>query len=489
MRSLAFDTPANTFRSWRRSTFARSGNSLGLFARRRSMKLLSIFGFLCLLVVLPLAAAAQTFDLAADWSDTANPNGVWSYNGTPGTPLAPHQPDWDSIDSFWSSPQPAWAAAAYPNAGHIPMWAKGASATSALDWPAGVVGMHAVDSAPGVATGVTWTSPIDGTIDISGGVWFMDHPAGAGRSMDWSLLANGSLLTQGTISSGDAFDSSTPFDLGAGNGGRSVLQRAVSVRDVITLQFERSAGSQFPFFAGVRLAITALPNLPEPGPDEGAALCAATGAGATFFDTCVTTHANLIRLISPQGSGDHIHEEGYAICSNGGATVHGYDASVVDAGFSAPTTATGSKNVRTTTDGKFRLTQNFTRTPNAAEVEVKMTLRNISRAPISDVQISRYVSFDINEARVKSAVATEDSVAAVNVNGLMLSADTLDQGVPHFTEIEAFDPWRTSRTGCEALSPLASPAGPDNLTGRLTYNLGTMAPGATSVVRVVYKRF
>ena len=50
----------------------------------------------------------RVFDLAADWSDTENPNGVWSYNG--GNNSLAHAAAWDSIVfDYWSGPQPAWA--------------------------------------------------------------------------------------------------------------------------------------------------------------------------------------------------------------------------------------------------------------------------------------------------------------------------------------------------------------------------------------------
>ncbi len=36
------------------------------------------------------ARAGIVFDLASDWSDTNNPNGVWSYDERPGVALANH---------------------------------------------------------------------------------------------------------------------------------------------------------------------------------------------------------------------------------------------------------------------------------------------------------------------------------------------------------------------------------------------------------------
>lgn len=57
-------------------------------------------GFLLTLFAVPNHTAPVLFDLAADWSDTSNPNGVWSYNKAPGQPLTTHQADWNPARNF-----------------------------------------------------------------------------------------------------------------------------------------------------------------------------------------------------------------------------------------------------------------------------------------------------------------------------------------------------------------------------------------------------
>ncbi len=65
---------------------------------------------------------SRVFDLAADWSDTDNPNGVWSYNE--GTNALPHVAAWDSIVfDYWSGPQPAWADSEHGRP-RMPSWFK-----------------------------------------------------------------------------------------------------------------------------------------------------------------------------------------------------------------------------------------------------------------------------------------------------------------------------------------------------------------------------
>jgi hypothetical protein len=219
----------------------------------------------CLLVLLAAwiaspAAALTIYDLAADWSDASNPNGVWSYDGSPGTPIATHVADWDPGSSAFLAAQPAWAAAALPSAGHVPMWLKSVgSGVAGVDLPAGTVGMHGSESA---AAGVTWTSPGDGTVDVSGATWqFIKAGVHASRSMTWKILLNGSLLTSGVISGADAFTSAAPFDFSAGSGGAGALGGiAVATGDVITLQFEKLSLSAT--FAAAELAIAF--DAPEP---------------------------------------------------------------------------------------------------------------------------------------------------------------------------------------------------------------------------------
>jgi choice-of-anchor C domain-containing protein len=198
--------------------------------------------------------SVTTYDLAAGWSDVVNPNGVWSYNGAPGRAITNRVTDWAASDNVFGSAQPAWAAAAFPAAGHVPMWFKRASDSSTLDVPVGRVGMHGSETSN---AGVSWISPIDGAVDISGAVWQAaktgDH---AGRSMNWNLLKNGVTLTGGRVSGNDSFTSVSPFLFRNGSGGASALTNVmVSRGDVITIELFKA--SFYASFVGVDLTITA----------------------------------------------------------------------------------------------------------------------------------------------------------------------------------------------------------------------------------------
>lgn len=201
--------------------------------------------------------AAVLYDLAADWSDTSNPNGPWSYNGVDGLPLPVHRDDWDSqtrIEHF-NSAQPAWCAEDLSRS--VPMAFKSLGVTAGTIWnldaPAGSVGMH---GQPAFA-GVTWTSPGDGTATVSGHVWKMRN--NIGRTIEWRLTLNGAVLTGGTMTEANPFTSAAPFNLADGFGGLPVLSFPVVAGDVIGLDAGRTF-EQDSDFVGVNLSISVVPE-------------------------------------------------------------------------------------------------------------------------------------------------------------------------------------------------------------------------------------
>src|SRR4029079_14552480 len=166
---------------------------------------------------------AQTYDLRVDWSDTSNPNGVWAYRqGTSPLPAG----TW----SFDFSAQPAWTGA---NGAPLPVWLR-AQSNAGLDVQVGDIVTHTTDQSSGGSNGasnVTWTSPAGGTIDISGGVWMIRD---IGRSDAWFLRLNGTLLSTGSLFSGDTFNRANQFNLDAGSGG-SLNNISVNAGDVLEL--------------------------------------------------------------------------------------------------------------------------------------------------------------------------------------------------------------------------------------------------------------
>jgi Concanavalin A-like lectin/glucanases superfamily/Fibronectin type III domain len=212
-------------------------------------------------------AKAITYDLKADWSNSSNPNGVWSYNER--TNPLPFQPNWGNAGEFTGA-QPAWAQSpgTDPNTDHtyIPAWLKlSATPTFALDLQSGDVGLHTWSPENGMGLGpgnATWTSPITGTVDLSGSVW---EARNIGRSNHWSLTINGTVVTAGDISAANSSRSS-PFDFTSGTGGAAVLNHVpVFAGEVIKLQFDATTpNTGFGDFVGVNFTVNAVLCTPPP---------------------------------------------------------------------------------------------------------------------------------------------------------------------------------------------------------------------------------
>lgn len=159
---------------------------------------------------LPPDDGGQTWDLSADWSDTANPNGPWSYNAG-SAPIATHLSD-------WSAGLPAWVLAPAPSYGHIPLWASANCSfieASGFDLSCGTVICHSNDPANGTdvdLANITWTSPVTGAATVDFATWAAGD--GDGRSNAWRLYHGATLLAEGVVGDGDAYDSAHPATYG-----------------------------------------------------------------------------------------------------------------------------------------------------------------------------------------------------------------------------------------------------------------------------------
>lgn len=133
------------------------------------------------------SASATTIDynLSNEWSDTSNPNGVWAFYS--GTTLM-------TIHHYWYETN-VWDINGTTN----PSWAKRNVVESG--WNDSQVGdivaqawWYGTES-----TNVTWTSPLDGVIDIFGRSWDTYgqwNDQGLGRDGGWSLDVNDVVIAQ-----------------------------------------------------------------------------------------------------------------------------------------------------------------------------------------------------------------------------------------------------------------------------------------------------
>jgi probable HAF family extracellular repeat protein len=200
-------------------------------------------------------AEAAVFDLNANWSDTTNPNGPWSYNEGNNV-LSNHVNAWEQSLSYQ---QPAWADSE-TGTDRLPAWFKATGVEPGMDWQIGDIVVHTHDYANGVGNGtanLTWRSPLDGTADVSGFVWIARD---IGRAETWDLYLNEILLTSGEIFSGDPYDRANPFYFSDGsNGPTAITNLVVRSGDVLKLEFVSeytNAGD----FVGVNLTVTAVPE-------------------------------------------------------------------------------------------------------------------------------------------------------------------------------------------------------------------------------------
>lgn len=206
----------------------------------------------------PAFAETVVHDIAADWSDERNPNGAWTYTGNNGAVLTEIQVDWDRKAEFLTE-QRAWANAILAKPNHVPMWFK-ASQPSGLDVPG--VGMHGSEGTIDAWVGVVWTSPVDGAVAISGGVWqalkTTFGPYGGNhqiRNSDWRLRHNNFVIAAGNVSGTDTYSSASPFTFDAGASIDSLQAIEIATGDELALEF--MSPTSYACFIGIDLVISA----------------------------------------------------------------------------------------------------------------------------------------------------------------------------------------------------------------------------------------
>ena len=239
-----------------------------------------------------------------------------------------------------------------------------------------------------------------------------------------------------------------------------------------------------------------------------------SGADATYLLIQASDHGYLTVFESPAGR-DTLFADGYAVCSGGGAVVHGYDVSGTEEGFEAPTIEqpnpgafplTVTRNTTDQLNGGFQLTQVWNK-PDATEkdVTVTMTLKNTSPTTKSGVRLSRTTDMDVGSnsantdyagdlgARTTDSAFQWDDVSGPEPDppeGRTLTALTFK--TPHTTAIEPFTSWAGAtgtRLGCTPVAqttPVTTTT--EDLTMRVVYNLGNMAAGQSKTVKFKYGR-
>lgn len=180
------------------------------------------------------AGLAIVWDFDADWSETQNPNGVWSL--LEGENPLPHIASWQSSLGGWSQPQPGWAESENGN-NRLPFFFRSnGSETFANDFNAGDTVIHSWDPVNGVGNGqgtIRWTAPYRCYVRLNGEVWIGRD---IGRAVTVRIRRNGATVASAPVSSGDPYSSANPLPLNDGAGPLNVLQ--LEAGDTIDLLFE-----------------------------------------------------------------------------------------------------------------------------------------------------------------------------------------------------------------------------------------------------------
>lgn len=280
------------------------------------------------------SAPVLTYQLRSDWSEVANPNGPWAFWA--GDALLPHVAEW-SLDP--ANLHPGWAFDST-----IPFWFRSVSGPapgSENDWAAGDVVVHTHN--PGGPNGptnglasLTWTSPVDGTLDVTGGVWEarnLPDLSGGVRGNRWNLYLRDELISSGVVTGDDLFDRAHPFDLASGSGGSEAIRNLrVFAGDVLRLAlvptgFEGDyVGVNLTVFvrpvdAPAAWIVSTLAGSGQPGRQDGAGIAAAFNApnagytGPGQFAYIADTRNHVIRRVDIS-TGDTVTIAGTGVPGN-----------------------------------------------------------------------------------------------------------------------------------------------------------------------------
>jgi len=226
------------------------------------------------MALVPARASAQscpTSYLNADWSDTENPTGLWSYRA--GGAALPSVESWQRDLGGWTRPQPGWAESESEN-NRLPFWYRSNGyETFAVDYRRCDVVVHTQDDGNGVGNGnaaLVWTAPVDSAVWIRGNLWMARD---IDRGNAWSLYRNDELLSEGAIASGDPYSRDSPFRLEDGSGGAGAVDEVmVQAGDEIRLVLTRT--TTVGDFVGVRMRVGCV------APDSG------TTTTTLYFPDC-----------------------------------------------------------------------------------------------------------------------------------------------------------------------------------------------------------
>lgn len=232
-------------------------------------------------------------------------------------------------------------------------------------------------------------------------------------------------------------------------------------------------------------------------PAPGSITCASTytsGSGQGLFQWCVTSNGNVVSIQSPEAE-EHIFEgtvgEGYQICDFTALVAYTDYAAAADTGnwkASVVTQPNGPNTFpltikRTTTDGKYTLTQKFSQVPADFTIKIATTVKNnTTSSPF--LYVYRYADLDIDNAGAFSIDWFDQGANSAwgylpFQDGIMLSSGT--PALFHSASATKLVP---------AHCDFPSVATPANIDGGVYLLHGfTAAPKSSTTFTVIYRRF
>jgi len=202
-------------------------------------------------------AATITYNLSSDFSNSANPNGTWSFTrGTfplvhflPGTPNAINAV---LADGYWGIGSDLNNNT--PEVGRVTGDGSAASGYSNSDFLAGDVIVHSTNPGSGDHVFINWTAPTNGTIDFSGSVWYAHSPVD--RSNQVVVTLAGAVEGSATVNNANSRPNAIAFS-GAG--------LTVAENDVLAFEIYASPGQTYGSLDGISETIAFTPSaVPEP---------------------------------------------------------------------------------------------------------------------------------------------------------------------------------------------------------------------------------
>jgi hypothetical protein len=205
------------------------------------------------------SAVAQTvtvYDLKTDWSESANPNGVWRYRA--GTTNLVHAADWTGAALGYT--QPVWTTSSTPRLGaFLPAIFRATGTKPGDDYAIGDIVIHSNSPGNGNDTdvaNVAWTAPFNAVINITGELWQTGLRTGAQARNNTAVLHLNAVTLQ-QVANLAGFSSSSPASL-------SVSNLSVRQGDVLSLDIIRSLNSEG-YIVNANLHIVATAALPSLG--------------------------------------------------------------------------------------------------------------------------------------------------------------------------------------------------------------------------------